>query len=480
MNLGMLALMLPLVGGGPEMLPPPPMVSQFTSVRVLGPEGSKTTWYPATPLAVSTANVDPVALRPGYVYRFELAQVGENKRSIIWPSIEVRGSLVARPEFHPADHPIRIVFSDDDIERILEGRFVTRYYFLEDPQQAVNGPNLPGIPLEFSSGNEFEALKEARARGRLMIIVRAGERLWTPEELVRENVPGSIWLPKTMPSIPIPVAPPCLPYDGIPLFDPLLGPKQLTGECLFDGGDRDFNLGIGKENKVYGLDPSDTSMEFTTAKGRKVTTSNRVCICVPRFAAMRVEVSASGHHGFNKPKIEQRNEGQQIIVHNRPPLAVESMLNPVGATGQVKPNALITEEFVVINQALIGRAAAIAKIDGLLIAAQLVEPNDLTVYPDCDMTLIKRMDPPHPKRIGEVVTFYLRYRNPTNQTMTDVVISDSLTGRLEFIEGSAKSDRAATFTNVGNEAGSVIVRWAIDGKLLPGQSGTVLFQARIK
>jgi hypothetical protein len=31
-----------------------------------------------------------------------------------------------------------------------------------------------------------------------------------------------------------------------------------------------------------------------------------------------------------------------------------------------------------------------------------------------------------------------------------------------------------------NEAGSVIVRWQISGKLLPGQSGVVSFQARIR
>ena len=35
--------------------------------------------------------------------------------------------------------------------------------------------------------------------------------------------------------------------------------------------------------------------------------------------------------------------------------------------------------------------------------------------------------------------------------MTDVVVSDSLTGRLEYIAEGAKTDRAATFTAVPNE-----------------------------
>jgi uncharacterized repeat protein (TIGR01451 family) len=78
------------------------------------------------------------------------------------------------------------------------------------------------------------------------------------------------------------------------------------------------------------------------------------------------------------------------------------------------------------------------------------------------------------------VTFTLRYYNKTNQPMDDVVVSDSLTGRLEYIEGSAKSDRAATFTAFPNEAGSLVLRWAIDGQLQAGQGGNITFKARIR
>ena len=40
---------------------------------------------------------------------------------------------------------------------------------------------------------------------------------------------------------------------------------------------------------------------------------------------------------------------------------------------------------------------------------------------------------------------------------------------------SAKSDRDAVFTMQENEAGSLILRWEITGRLLPGQSGVVRF-----
>src|SRR5438128_1453015 len=111
MNLGILALTLPFAAGAPPapavapaappamlpapaMVPPPlPMAAPFTFVKVIVPEGAKTTWYPGTVQALVTASGTTVGLRPGYPYRFEVSGVGENKDARIWPSIEVRGAL---------------------------------------------------------------------------------------------------------------------------------------------------------------------------------------------------------------------------------------------------------------------------------------------------------------------------------------------------------------------------------------------------
>src|SRR5262249_37016552 len=86
----------------------------------------------------------------------------------------------------------------------------------------------------------------------------------------------------------------------------------------------------------------------------------------------------------------------------------------------------------------------------------------------------------HSAQVGEVVTFYLKYTNVGGKPITNVVLSDSLTGRLEFVPGTARSDRPNTFTTQANEAGSVILRWEIGGKLLPGESGMVSFQAVVR
>ena len=43
-------------------------------------------------------------------------------------------------------------------------------------------------------------------------------------------------------------------------------------------------------------------MQFTTRYGSKTTPSNRICICVPRFGALRVETGISGHQALTPPQ----------------------------------------------------------------------------------------------------------------------------------------------------------------------------------
>ena len=79
-----------------------------------------------------------------------------------------------------------------------------------------------------------------------------------------------------------------------------------------------------------------------------------------------------------------------------------------------------------------------------------------------------------------MVTFFLRYSNHGGRPLTDVAVSDSLSARLEYVAGSAQSDRDAVFTTEQNEAGSVVLRWEVGGRLLPGQTGVLRFQAKVR
>ena len=92
----------------------------------------------------------------------------------------------------------------------------------------------------------------------------------------------------------------------------------------------------------------------------------------------------------------------------------------------------------------------------------------------------KLVEVDRPAQVGDVVTFFLKFSNHGGQPINNVAVSDSLTGRLEYIPGTARADRDTVFTTQTNEAGSAVLRWEVSGVLLPGESGVVSFQARVR
>jgi hypothetical protein len=451
--------------------------SPFLFVTVGLPEGGKVTWYPTLP----AEQTSPAAgLRPGYPYRFRISEFG-HKGVSLYPSIEVRGSLVPRPGLDVTKHPVPIAFTGDDIDRALEGRMITKVYYLEDADRALPVAGRPGEALEGPSDSVEQAVEDARRRGRLMLIVRLGERPATTEELAAENVPGTILFPGA-PKLPVPAVPPVLPFQGVIVVDPIIGMKGAGEECIKDGGDVGPRAAPGPgPGGVGGLDPTDTVMQYTTRFGSRTAPSNRVCICVPRFGALRVETIPAGFQQLRAPEaIVQVQVPAQIGFRTRPGEVVgrEQVRELIGhwrASGiesRTGPAALDLWS---------GRPAGMASVQGVAVIAQARGPEEITAFPGCTSLMIQKwIDPAHPERIGQEVTVHLKYLNPTTQEMADVVIADSLASRLEYIPGTAKSSRPATFVATPNPAGSVVVRWAIDGKLMPGESGTIEFKVRIK
>ena len=132
--------------------------------------------------------------------------------------------------------------------------------------------------------------------------------------------------------------------------------------------------------------------------------------------------------------------------------------------------------------------AALARVEGHTdVVSSTLETRDFTICcnephpvpPDKPLLLLKCADR-QSAQPGDVVTFFLRYSNHGGRPLTDVAVSDSLSARLEYVAGSAQSDHDAVFTTEQNEAGSVILRWEISGRLLPDQSGVLRFQAKVR
>jgi uncharacterized repeat protein (TIGR01451 family) len=264
----------------------------------------------------------------------------------------------------------------------------------------------------------------------------------------------------------------------MPFYDPILGPKPPEEECLHDGGDIGPRAGINALGQLGGLNPTDTVAIYADSRGKKhIAVSNRVCICVPRFVVLRTINFPSGfgsalgvqHSEVTVAGMEVRSrERSDVAQQNEQLHALASRARPSGSEIFVG-----TKDYAQFQ----GGAAVFGFIEGQAVIGAIIKPPE--ERPDLPLVLCKSADR-NSAQVGDVITFTLKYSNVGGKLITGVVVSDSLTGRLEYLAGSAKSDRHTTFTTEPNEAGSLILRWAVTGALPPGQSGIVTFQARIR
>ncbi|MDY3552012.1 DUF11 domain-containing protein [Gemmata sp. JC717] len=471
--------------GAPRMAGPlepgtgAPVIAPLAAVKFLVPKDVRVTAFPGTPLSRIYNAPAVMGLRPGYAYRFELSNLPYLPGKTLYPEVEIRGTLVPRPGMKYMDYPLPIAFSQTDIERVIKGAVITKVVYLEDPEKALPTEVSPNNPVEMPDPTDAAAVKAATENGRLMAVVRLGNLKPTADQLKPYAVDGTVLLPGEK-YLRAPVAPPVFPYYAHPMFDPLLGPKGPKEECFVDGGDKGDPLGIGPAGRIAGLNATDVGVEYTIGGRRKVTTSNVVCICSPRFMIRRSEVLPSGFDQQHKLVAHTAAQGTGLLRERQTPMLEVALTKPAGFEGRVQPSAFVGK---VGTAFFIGtsRPAAFAKVENVQVVGVVVEPEQLTAFPFlAPLTVTKSVDPPGPKEPGEFVTITIKYANTGAKAIDDVVVSDSLSPRLEYVAGSAQSDRPSNFAASDNDAGSVVVRWELPGTLLPGQSGTVKFRAKVR
>jgi uncharacterized repeat protein (TIGR01451 family) len=537
--LAVFAQPLPYPPTGPlAMAPLPPRApSPLLYVRFAGPEGTRATFYQGkAPPRKFDAPVS-VGMRPGYLYRMRLEQKGV----VVYPTFEIHGSLQLHPKLSTAEYPVPVNLSEADFEAIANGGMVTKVYYLEHPDKAEPRATKPGEVIEIEVPRSGNILHEARTRGRVMAVLHLGQREPPADELATINVPGTILFPGAK-AVAQAAAPPLLPMAVWPFFDPRVGPRKPEEECLHDGGDRGLKAGFDPQGKLVNIDPEDTVAEWTDSRGRRhVVPSNRVCICVPRYLALRKFLPIAAADGQLGPIASVASKREGVFNGTQPVDLVRRAKGPMGLDGRLRPaedknvtaigvfrqlkvlkaeqlnlgvveligtkgiETLRKDERLVLLQASklvadLAGVTGIAQMDnsvgtsviarvknGPQVVEGFVSLRDLTACcdlpvplpPDKPLHLVKCADKVAAK-VGDLVTFSLKYTNVGGRPLTDVAVVDSLSGRLEYVEGSSKSDREAVFTARDNEAGSQLLRWEISGTLQPGESGRIQFQVRVR
>jgi uncharacterized repeat protein (TIGR01451 family) len=520
----------------PRVLPPAPLLF----VRFTGPQGMRVTFYQGQAPARSFPAPVAVGMRTGYLYRAQLSNLPGRPGLTLWPTLQVKGSLHLSPQYRVSAYPATVHLDEQDIEAVLNGSMITKLVYLEHPDRAEPQATRPDEVLQTNLPPRTNLYNEALARGRPVLLVHLGERVPTTQELAGQTVANTILYPKEK-VVPLPAVPPTIPLFAPPFHDPFYGPRPPEEECLHDGGDRGPKARLGAGGELHGVDPEDTVAQWTDSKGRQhVTCSNRVCLCVPRFAVLRCEMPLLLAETVVNPGAAQKIVRQEQIQERKPPLLAKQYERLTGYRGRLRPGEkievngptqLLGLKVLQAQQINLGpveylgtkQALLLTPVQKVLVAKQLqlarelsvqkrlggteqvivttvvgrvkggpevvqatLSTRDLTVCcnetpcpPDKPLVLIKCADRGS-AQVGDIVTFSLRYSNMGGRPITDVAVTDSLSGRLEYVPGSAQSDRDAVFTMQENEVGSVVLRWEITGTLQPGQSGRLRFKARVR
>jgi uncharacterized repeat protein (TIGR01451 family) len=472
---GMGAYPMPASPPGISIPNPAPLVAG----KFLLPQGVRVTVFPGSELSKMYDGSLVVGMRPGYVFRFELTNLPYNPKESLFPEVEIRGVLVPRHGMKYMDYPIPLVFTQADIDQVLRGGLLTKVIYLEDPEKALPAATNPNFPIETPDASATEAIKNANANGRLMAIVRLGNRKPAIQELQTVANSGTMLLPGER-YLKAPLLEPRYQYWAVPFYDPLRGSKIPTEECFPNGGDKKDILGIGPEEQVNGLNATDVSVDFSVGGRRRVVTSNMVTICAPRFLIRRVEEFPNVFGSHQIIAANSSREGPVVMKERAAPMTDIEHVKANEYIGRVRPSIYVgkvgTGFFIGTSKPI-----AIGQVSGVKVEAALVEPEELTASPSLGpLTVTKMVDPSGPKQSGDVVTITIRFANTGFRAVSDLVVSDSLSGRLEYIPGSAQTDRAANFSSAENEAGSVLLRWELPGELFPGQAGTIKFKAKVR
>lgn len=154
-----------------------PMGGNVTSqIAFLGVEGGEVAWdisgqgmFDSTPLVMPGRQ----NFSQGAIYRLKLTNLPDREGTELYPTLEV-APVTPRTDAFLAHAPIPIQFTDEDLDQVLSGNFVTKVIYLPDPE--FQDLALAGVEVLVSTRLDpgVDPIAEADRRGSIMAILRVG------------------------------------------------------------------------------------------------------------------------------------------------------------------------------------------------------------------------------------------------------------------------------------------------------------------
>lgn len=156
--------------------PGAPVREYFQPVRISGPEGTHIALAINETFVQRRAAPYAVGLLLGMDYRMRVTDIPYYPGKEVFPTVQVLQRTFP-PQGMELEYPILIDITQEDIELALDGKFVTRVIYLEDPRSAmpIRGDLGPQPSVDVVSG--ADPIDVAATLGQPVAILRLGGRI---------------------------------------------------------------------------------------------------------------------------------------------------------------------------------------------------------------------------------------------------------------------------------------------------------------
>jgi hypothetical protein len=130
----------------------------------------------------------------GHVYRLQVTGIQFHEGQEVYPTIELVDRLYPPPG-QAARFPIPIELTEEELAYALDGRYVTRVIYVEDPNSALPVADVPGKQRWFEIDPRQDPLEVADRLGRPVAILRMGSRipsLESPDPRFNYHAPAAV------------------------------------------------------------------------------------------------------------------------------------------------------------------------------------------------------------------------------------------------------------------------------------------------
>ena len=159
-----------------------PLPGYYQPVAIKGPAGASVSLVADGRFEQAQPGPRKVGLLIGAVYRLAVSNIPLNPGLEVYPTIELIDRLYP-PLGQERRFAIPVELTQEDLQLALEGKFVTRVIYLEDPQNPTPVQQINNASAWFDVGPGRDPLAVADALGRPVAILRLGGRVPDSEEV---------------------------------------------------------------------------------------------------------------------------------------------------------------------------------------------------------------------------------------------------------------------------------------------------------